>query len=324
MKSTALSTILLSSVLCLYAQTAAAGDYNSGVISGNKSIGPVSETPKSYTTKVEYGSGWYLRGDITYNLHGDSKSSTNTINTSVGLRSMNAEYDDAVGFRVGVGHQIAPNIRLEATGESIMDSNFDGTFSSSFAGSREYDVVVAVGGGGTTTIAVTVSFDSSGNVTGTTGGAFSGTSVPPISGTEEVESRYNASLFVANAYYDLPSMGRFTPYVGAGVGLGYITQEETRRLTCVAAASETCGFPAGNQGETAEATLVLSERYFRPVYQLSAGTAYRLNNRLSMDVGYSWTRIGEGGDLSYADGTAINDNGVDLHQFRAGLRYELW
>ncbi len=323
MKSTAPSAIAITLVFCLAPQTSHADDYNSGVISGRNHQAMVSKSPAGENTQVEYGSGWYLRGDLSYNFHGDSKTSIKTLDTSVGQRSLDAEYDDAVGFRVGAGYYIAPNLRLELSGESVLDSRFSGTFGTNFAGSRAYDVLVTTGGT-TTTISDTVSFDSSGNVTGTTGNAFTGTSVPPISGTEEIDSRYNASLFVANAYYDLPTIGRFTPYIGAGLGLGYINQEETRRLTCVAAASETCGYPVASQGETAETSIVLSERYFRPVYQISAGTAYRLNERLSMDVGYSWTRVGQGGELSYSDGTALNDNGVDLHQFRAGLRYELW
>jgi len=51
----------VAAIALLTASSAFASDYNSGV---------VTKTPSQGYTDVEFGSGWYLRGDITFNIRG--------------------------------------------------------------------------------------------------------------------------------------------------------------------------------------------------------------------------------------------------------------
>ena len=71
------------------ASPAVAADYNSGV---------VTEGPESSYTHVEYGSGWYLRGDVGAIISVDSNLSYVTdIERDYTSQSIDADYSVSVG-----------------------------------------------------------------------------------------------------------------------------------------------------------------------------------------------------------------------------------
>lgn len=256
----------VAAIALLTASSAFAGDYNSGV---------VSKTPSESYTDVEFGSGWYLRGDITYNIDGRSNNTFRSVSDL--NRTVQANYDDAVGVRVGFGYYVAPNFRVEVSAESILNSDFRSLSGLSFSGQRDLDIIIDSILG--TTAPETVFFDSSGNVTGTNAGLFTGTTTNAISGTEEFDAEYSASSLIVNGYYDLAQVGKFKPYVGLGAGVGRINYSQTRTLTCSPASGETCA--GGLPGEVVATTRVLSDEYWIYAYQLSIGTAIAVDEKNS-------------------------------------------
>ncbi len=338
----------VAAIALLSTSSAFANDYNSGVVTKSPS--------DDVFTDVEFGSGWYLRGDITYNIRGNSESTATSIVTPGGDSfSVDADYDDSIGVRIGAGYYLRPNFRIEGNVETIFNSSFDGTQSRSFAGTRDVSVSIqtlgaqpAVPGTPGVTDPVTgitigatpgtpaqppvfqdfpdtISFDSNGNVTGTTNGVFGGATAPAINGSEQIDAEYSATSFIVSGYYDLPTLNNFTPYLGAGIGYGRLNYNESRTFTCNADSSETCAFPAiGAQGQQTTTTFTRDEEFWAFAYQLSAGAAYRIDDNISLDVGYSYTDFAGGDDISYDDGTAIDDDGFAIHQVRAGIRYDIW
>lgn len=106
---------------------------------------------------------------------------------------------------------------------------------------------------------------------------------------------------MANVYADLGTVAGFTPYVGAGAGMVY-----SRTKVDV-------GLPFG-----------FSERddQYKFAYSLNAGVAYQMTQNLLLDVGYQYLSAP---DLDYVDvDTFETKSGVDYHQVKVGLRYELW
>ncbi len=298
----------VAAIALLSASSAFAGDYNSGV---------VSKTPSEGYTDVEFGSGWYLRGDITYNIDGRSNNTFRDL--SALNRSVQADYDDAVGARVGFGYYVSPNVRLEVNAETVLNSELNSVSGFNFAGQRDVDIVTTPAT--PTTPAVTspdaVFFDANGTVTGTTAGLFTGATTAPISGSEDFEASYSTSTLMLNGYYDLVSVGKFKPYVGVGAGIGRVNYNQSRLLVCSPGAGETCA--GGLPGERTESTFTVEDEYWTYAYQLSLGTAIAVDERTSIDIGYSYTGFGSGDDLNYADGTGIDSDGVNIHQVRVGI-----
>jgi opacity protein-like surface antigen len=294
----------VAAIALLTSGGAFAADYNSGV---------VSKSPGGGFTDVEFGSGWYLRGDISFNLEGKSSGGAQTIDALAPSAELITDYDDVLGFRVGAGYYVSPHFRIEATAETLLDSQFEGVFNRGFSGSRED----AVGG--------LDYFDSNGQVTASTDPTFVGSYVTPINGTEQVDAEYHATNFMLNGYYDLNSFGNFTPYVGAGIGVSRISTSEVRTYNCIPGASvETCVFPAGAAGEATSAVRTRDDAYYAFAYSLSVGAAVSISENTKLDFGYSYSSIDGGDDLSYSDGSAISEDGFAIHQVRAGIRYDIW
>ena len=115
-----------------------------------------------------------------------------------------------------------------------------------------------------------------------------------------------AWLLLANAYVDLGTWGRFTPYVGAGIGGAHVKWD--------ALANTANGFTTVHAGA----------KDWRFAYALMAGASYCINDRMEADVGYRFSHIDSGRMFEYAAGTAGPgyDDGINTHEVRAGLRYK--
>lgn len=286
-------------------------------------------------TPVEYGSGWYLRGDVSWTFGAKMDRSFTGVDDVTDTQSF--EFNNNIAGRLGFGYQVNPWFRWEVTAEAMGDSNYSDTHARNFYGSRNVTFSAETDPGPPPTIEDlddTVYFNSNGSVTGDLNGNFSqyvgSTSVSPIGGTEKIETSYSADLLMASAYVDLPVMGSITPYVGGGIGAARVQYNEKRIWNCLPEDNETCfdqvDDPSGVLGEDVEDYTAFnkSRTYLAFAWQASAGAAIRLSDRMSLDVGYSFTHIGAGDSLNFLGNTSSDKSGLSVHQVRAGLRYELW
>ncbi|MEM7216169.1 MAG: outer membrane beta-barrel protein [Pseudomonadota bacterium] len=276
--------LTVATIAILGSSQAFATDYSSGV---------VTKSPSVEYTPVEFGSGWYLRGDISFNVNGRKDSSSQFV-TSIGA-DVESEYDDGFGVRVGFGYIVNPSFRVDLTAEHLLESEFEGAIQVNLNGLAN-------------TVAGLVPVNN-------------------IFGIERVDASYSATSFMVNGYYDLPKFGKFTPYVGAGVGISRVELNERRTLTCIPDTTQACGAPAaGAQGATVSDVVLLDteETLYEVSYQLALGTSYELSQNLDLDVGYSYFTTGDGSEISYSDGTAIDSDAFSVHRVNVGLRYELF
>jgi len=264
-----ISLTTMTAISMLMASQAFATDYNSGV---------VTKAPSPEYTDVEFGSGWYLRGDISYNVRGRSSTTFTTINTNsdAGILQAQGDYDDSVGVRVGFGNYISPNLRLEGNVEQIFDSNFDSNT------------------------------------------AFSQTV------TQRTNLTYNARSFFINGYFDLPSVAQFNPYIGGGVGLARLSYNYTQTFSCNQAAQAPCITPAASLAPGESSTIVRNSEVWEEGFQVGGGIGWQIDDHWTADLGYTYTSFGDGDPIEYDDGSAIDEDGFELHQVRLGLRYDIW
>lgn len=105
---------------------------------------------------------------------------------------------------------------------------------------------------------------------------------------------------MANVYADLGTIAGFTPYVGAGAGMVYSRSKADLDLLGISESDDQYEF----------------------AYSLNAGVAYQVSQNLLVDVGYQYLSAP---DLQYVDVDSLEwKDGVDYHQVKVGLRYELW
>jgi opacity protein-like surface antigen len=132
----------------------------------------------------------------------------------------------------------------------------------------------------------------------------------------------SAVSVMANGYVDLGTYVGFTPYVGAGAGMSYVSWSNLNdSATCVEGTVDDCvGLPDINTSHS-------GTDGWRFTYALMAGVAYDISKNFKLDVGYKYRNI-DGGDMfgwdspeTFGDGSHGN---IDTHEVRMGLRYELW
>jgi len=252
---------------------------------------PVYIEEAEQAVPVEVGNGWYLRGDVGYTFSTNAGSfNYRTFDPATGTYGAagfdSASLDSDIIFGAGFGYRFNDWIRAE-----VMAERFSPTFSGS----------------------TSAALPCPGQPAGTT-----------CRGDDEAE--LNATSFMANAYVDLGTFARFTPYVGAGAGLTLASWNSLQgTLNCVPGAVACSALPiteTSNDGISS----------WRFTYALMAGVAYDISDNLKVDLGYKYRHV-NGGDMFRfsaseqglgASGAQGSDSGFGQHEVRVGLRYALW
>ncbi|WP_334176570.1 outer membrane beta-barrel protein [Pseudoxanthobacter sp.] len=113
-----------------------------------------------------------------------------------------------------------------------------------------------------------------------------------------------ASLaMLANAYADLPSLGRFTPWVGAGAGIAHLSLSGGDISLAGTGIAQIASADAWNFA-----------------WQGSAGVAMKLTDAVSLDAGYRYMGLG---NLSAGGAVPGRAQDVARQEVRIGLRYRL-
>jgi opacity protein-like surface antigen len=223
---------------------------------------------------------------------------------------------------IGAGRYITPSIRVElqvdlATKGDISYSNSSVYTSTRQASGPTYDVVDPISG--VTTIYNTID-----------------TKFYDVTRTEDVE--YEQDLGLINVYYDFRNSTRFTPYVGAGVGVSYRTLTRKAQETAVCTDTDNSDpsvnilYPTPycanspdlpNEYET---TSEQSKNRWDVVASLSAGVAFQVTDSIIWDTGYRY--LWQNGGLSLTTNSVAGTSTVEVkdigqHQLRTGIRFNL-
>jgi opacity protein-like surface antigen len=235
---------------------------------------------------VEVGSGWYLRGDVGYVFDSGIDGVDYTAFDGVGDVSASfssASIDTDFTWGGGFGYRFTDYFRVDATVDGFR-ADFDGRTASDFPCLADPDV-------GTTC-------------------------------RSENSSEVSAVSVMANGYVDLGTYVGFTPYVGAGAGMSYVSWHDLNDTTYCVDGGAVCASPDA-VGSTSHG----GDDGWRFTYALMAGFAYDITKNFKLDLGYKYRSI-DGGDMfgwdsgdTFGDGSHGN---IDTHEVRLGLRYELW
>lgn len=124
--------------------------------------------------------------------------------------------------------------------------------------------------------------------------------------------RHNSYLF--NMFYDFDFGTRWTPYVGAGIGLGVYHQKAIVDIDIEEEKFLDLNSPSGSmmlpfvQDFEREMT-VADDTLYRFEWQVSAGVAYNFDEDWVLDLGYRFNSATVGGEFVYA------------HEVKLGARY---
>ncbi len=259
---------------------------------------PVFEAPalEEEYVPVDVGSGWYLRGDVGYAFQssiGDVNYRTfDLLSATYSSNSFDtARLDTDFTYGIGAGYRFTDYLRADLTWDM---------FKGDFSGSTSAAAPCGIGEDADTTCRT------------------------------EDSARMYGTTYMANAYFDLGTFKSLTPYLGAGLGMARVKWEGlTNQMYCVNGPVLPGDACSGAAYAAAEHSSAASWRF---AYSLMAGVAYDVSKNLKLDVGYRYRHIA-GGDMfgwdsltgaAGASGVQGKDDGMDMHEVKVGLRYELW
>ncbi|CCV04830.1 conserved exported hypothetical protein [Mesorhizobium metallidurans STM 2683] len=116
-----------------------------------------------------------------------------------------------------------------------------------------------------------------------------------------------------NGYVDLGTYVGITPYLGAGIGV----VQSKRSLSA--------SYFTDNGDDTDDFVLHDNKTQYSFAYTLNAGLAYQLSKNVSVDLGYQYFSAP---DAEYVTAESLTSypirKGINNHQVKLGLRYDLW
>ncbi|WP_246748663.1 outer membrane protein [Rhizobium setariae] len=237
-------------------------------------------------------SGWYIRGDLGYNVSTESDAPTyrnyNFATDSYVTNSFDKHrFSNNVTLNTGAGYQFNEFLRTDLT----LDY-----FGSTFKGKadRQKPCTFFTGNGAYGSCAYK-------------------------------QQDMTALGLLANGYVDLGTYWGLTPYVGAGAGVSYVKWGDVEQSR-LCHNTNSCGgidFTAADQ-DGADS--------WRFTYALMAGMSYDVTENMKLDFGYRYSQIDGGDMFGFsrfetaagAFGTKGKDKGLSRHEFRTGIRMMTW
>lgn len=252
---------------------------------------PVAVLPQ---TKVEFGTGWYVRGDIAATSIPKVGATTPTNGVSNGIF-----YDNAPALLFSNGNRVGYTASLGA-GYSFLNgfradfvADFHQPISSSYDGAP-YLCQNGFGLNPATTSTLQTSYPTYGTCTG----------------------HYKATLHsydvLANGYYDIGHWYGVTPYIGAGVGLafGHYSTASTYTQADGSSYNIVITDPVSSSSYHIYQDRFASGNYYNFAFALTAGFSYDIFPHTKLDINYRYLNEGR------VYGAALYE-----HEARVGLRY---
>lgn len=250
-------------------------------------------------TKIEFGTGWYIRGDIGATAIPQATSSQPSIYSAGGVFYDNApnlilSRPDHLGYdaSIGGGYAFLKWFRADA----IFD--FHQPLSSSYQGAP-FQCQNGFGENPGYTLASGQTVPATAYVTnGTCTGSF--------------KASLKSYDVLANGYFDIGTWYGITPYVGAGIGLSFGHYQTAATYT--QADGSSYNISVTNPVTTATYNLYYdrfsSGNYYNFAFALMAGIAYDIFPHTKLDIGYRYLNEGK-----------VFGQTLDYQEVRAGLRY---
>ena len=256
-------------------------------------------------TPVEFGTGWYLRGDIG--------SGIADVSVEANFISGEADLGSPISVGVAAGYTFAEGLRVEGALNHFNNLAFASRSYYANCGLEDHD-------NDGSPIDVPDGF-----------GGFTATAPIPVTGDcyASANAQVNASSIMANVYADLGTYWGIRPYVGAGLGVAYMSWNDfTITDYCSGSQDTDCGVSGGVGLNTRYQGTYTTENSWAMAANAMLGVSYELSRGLHLDAGYRYTYIGEAGVARAADNSgAYSDmeiGNTSMHEIRMGLRYEIW
>lgn len=126
---------------------------------------------------------------------------------------------------------------------------------------------------------------------------------------DENTGKINVQSLFLNVYYDFRNESKFVPYVGGGIGFGFVGMKGTGE---------------SREGSDFLDTGISKKNSTNFAWNIGLGCAYEFTDYFALDLGYRYANFGKAKSGTYSDeeGTfKLTTNRIAMHQFTLGARF---
>ena len=244
-----------------------------------------AEIPALQETKVEFGSGWYIRGDVG----------------ATRLPALQANTPSVLPTSTDFNPPVAPNATLSGSSRFGYDASLGAGYqfnrwfrSDVIADFHQPLTASSTSGNGNVFCPTAVSYPD--ETTSSTGQITYGS---PSYGNGGCTGNYQAHLtsydVLINGYVDLGTWYRVTPYVGAGVGLSFGHYQTSASYVQANGQHYQVSYPDPAYGTYPSTRITMrtsSGSYYNFAFALMAGIAIDVYDHTKLDIGYRFLDLG--------------------------------
>lgn len=264
-----------------------------GSLAADMAMPSYAPAPAAQEQQVEWGSGWYLRGDI-----GLSKDSQPPINTNLSYTSTSKSKSLTQGS-IGFGLKANDWMRFDAT----LDMNNQLKTTASQGGlACQVGAAPIKNGAGTVVGSTPVMTTCYGNQTAV----------------------LNRATAMINGYFDLGTWSGLTPYLGAGIGLTHTTASGKTKYYYTGNnlpynPTWTDPFDGGTYNLNWDTTYG-PKAHTNLVWGVMGGVAVDVSDHAKLDIGVKYINLGQATAIDSVTGALIKKT-IISKQLRVGMRY---
>lgn len=235
------------------------------------------------------GGGFYLRGDVGANANVLRGLAQDDLAMNGGT-FINKSVGNTASVGVGVGYRFNENVRVDATWELRSTASLKGT-----------DNVRILNGRGQEVADLYTHYDGS----------------------------VSSQVAMVNAYYDIGNWNGLTPFVGVGIGVARNTVSGLTTLSSSTINSYSATAPYALTGTLKDHTTghAADRTRYNFAWSLTAGLAYAVSDRLSLEMAYRYMDLGKNAASSVIDctcdsqGQPLKITRLSSHDLKLGMRW---
>jgi opacity protein-like surface antigen len=125
--------------------------------------------------------------------------------------------------------------------------------------------------------------------------------------TLNINKKVKADTLMLNAYKDILTIDNFTPFIGGGVGIGYLHETSSGKIT-------------SSDDNTIHNLENISKKINQFTYKLSTGVSIKMNEYSNLEITYNYFNLGANKKKANINNPVCN---YELYNVTLGMRFSL-
>jgi opacity protein-like surface antigen len=126
----------------------------------------------------------------------------------------------------------------------------------------------------------------------------------------KISTKSKADSLMFNVYKDIVTIGKFTPFVGGGIGVAHLKECAT-------------GYAVSPEDNVIYPLATISKKRVQFAYKLTVGTDIKLSNKITGEISYNYFNLGSNKRKIIGGIQNIGNRTYEIHNLTLGMRFAI-